>query len=216
MAATPKKRTAKGSPVAAATGEPIGKWAQVLAETHEAGKAIEPFEITENLVLQPPTPARAKRLGAAQNAAQAAVAAMFNAAKFGATAEEVAQIQKLIEDSEVEYTKALVGDAEFPAVDAYFAERAEWERDAFITALKKQFLRLPDEEEIDLIDRVTKLEAALAEHDEQHPLLAPGKGIGSSTTSSTTGMQSRETSPESSTESTPETGAEAPVPGPNS
>lgn len=216
MAATPKKRTAKGSPAASAAGAPVGKWAQVLADTHEAGKAIEPFEITENLVLYPPTPARAKRLGAAQNAAQAAIAAMFNAAKFGATGQEVSEIQRLIEDSDLEYTKALIGDNEFDAVEEYFADKPEWQRSAFIEAIKKQFLRLPDDDEVDLQDRVGKLEEALAEAAPDHPLLAPGKGNESSTTSSTTGMQSRETSPESSTESTPETGAEAPVPGPNS
>lgn len=214
--ATPKKRTSKGSPTTAA-GEPVGKWAQVLAETHAAGKAIEPFEITETLVLHPPTPARARRIGAAQNAAQAAVAAMFNAAKFGASADEVKQIQDLMESCEDEYTKALIGDDEYPAVEAYFAQRPEWERAAFVDALKKQFLRLPDEDEVDLQERVDKLQDALAELDPEHPLLTtPGKGGGSSTTSSTTGMKSRETSPESSTESTPETGAAEPAPGPNS
>lgn len=215
--ATPKKRTAKGSPAAIAAGEPVGKWAQVLAETHAAGKAIEPFEITESLVLYPPTPERAKRIGAATNAAQAAIAAMFNAAKHGASAGEVAEIQALMESCDDEYTKALIGDNEHDAVQTYFAERPEWERSAFIEALKKQFLRLPDDDVVDQDDRVAKLEEALAEVAPEHPLLTtPGKDSESSTTSSTTGMQSRETSPESSTESTPETGAEAPVPGLNS
>lgn len=214
--AAPKKRTAKASPVAAAAGEPVGKWAQVLAETHAAGKAIEPFEITENLVLYPPTPARAKRIGAATNAAQAAVGAMFNAVKFGAPPEEVQQIQDLMERCDVEYTKAIVGDDEYDAVQEYFANRPEWEREAFIDAIKKQFLRLPDEDEVDLNERVEQLEKALAELDENHPLLTPGKGNESSTTSSTTGMQSRETSPESSMESMPETGAAEPGPGPSS
>lgn len=213
MAATPKKRTAKGSPAVTA-GEPVGKWAQVLAETHAAGKAIEPFEITENLVLYPPTPDRARRMGAAQNAAQAAIAAMFNAAKHGASAEEVQQIQDLMERSETEYTRALVGDNEYEAVQGYFANRAEWQREAFIDAIKKQFLRLPDDDEVDLHERVSELEEALGDLDENHPLLtAPGKGNGSSTTSSTTGMSSRETSPSTSTESMPETGAEEPGPG---
>uniref|UniRef100_A0AAU8GNU2 Tail assembly chaperone n=1 Tax=Mycobacterium phage Farewell TaxID=3158893 RepID=A0AAU8GNU2_9CAUD len=207
MAATPKKRTAKGSSVAAAAGEPIGKWAQVLAETREAGGVIEPFEITADLVLYPPTPARAKAMGAAQNAAQAAIAAMFNAAKFGATPEEVDRIQQTIEAADLKYTKALIGDDEFEAVEAYFAHRGAWERDVFLTALKKQFLRLPDEEEIDFEERTYQLEEALREVAPDHPLLAPGKGNESSTTSSTTGMSSRPTSPENSTESTPETGS---------
>lgn len=212
--AAPKKRTAKGSPVAVATGDPVGKWAQVLAETHAAGKAIEPFEITENLVLYPPTPARAARIGAATNAAQAAVAAMFNASKHGAPPEEVKQIQELMEQCDLEYTKAIVGDDEFDAVQQYFEGRGEWEREAFINALKKQFLRLPDQDEIDLKERVGELEQALKDVDPEHPLLTtPGKGNESSTTSSTTGMQSRETSPSTSTESTPETGAEEPGPG---
>lgn len=216
MAATPKKRTAKGSSVAAAAGEPIGKWAQVLAETREAGGVIEPFEITADLVLHPPTPARAKAMGAAQNAAQAAIAAMFNAAKFGATPEEVEQIQQTIEAADLKYTKALIGDDEFEAVEAYFAHRGAWERDVFLTALKKQFLRLPDEEEIDFEERTYQLEEALREVAPDHPLLAPGKGNESSTTSSTTGMSSRPTSPENSTESTPETGSGEPGPGLNS
>ena len=66
--AAAQKKAAKGSPRAAsprvvtAGGEPVGRFAQVLAETRAAGLAIEQFEITDDLVLFPPNKARQRQL----------------------------------------------------------------------------------------------------------------------------------------------------------
>ncbi len=190
-----QRKAAKDSPVTTVAGEPTGKWAEVLAKTRTAGKAIEPFEITDGLVLYPPTPARAKAMGRATLAAQSAVTASVNAVRNGATAEEAAEISAVLEAADLAYTIALIGEDQFPAVEEFFAVRGEWEREAFLNALKQQFLRLPEQEGVcETCGRVTdEVEA--------------GKGDGSSTSSSTTGMTSRETSPDTSEEPEPETGA---------
>lgn len=209
----------RGGPgaVSVAAGPPTGKWAQVLTETRAKGKAIEPFEITEGLVLHPPTPKRVKAMSRATLACQAAIKASVNAVTTGASPAQVDEIRDAIEAADEAYTRALVGDEAFDAVEEFFAERGEWEREAFYDALKTQFLRLPTEEDVDRVEelenQVTSLLEALAEADPEHRLIAeiagelPGKANGSSTTSSTTGMTSRPTSRDTSTESEPGTGA---------
>lgn len=190
-----KKITKAAPPALVAGGEPTGKWAEVLAKTRAEGKAIEPFEVTADLVLYPPTPARSKAMSAATLAAQAAIAASVNAVQYGATADEVTAIRQRMEAADLAYTEALFGADKLPAVEAFFADKGEWERQAFIDAVKKQFLRLPEQ------DGVCETCGHVFDED------AAGKGDGSSTTSSTTGMSSRETSPDTSEEPEPETGA---------
>lgn len=195
----------------------MGRWAQVLAEGQKTpGLAIDPFQITEDLTLQPLTPGRARALGAAQAAYFTALTALGNAQRFGASKEEMVSIQERIDESSDAYARALYGD-EHDAVVAYFATQAAWKQELFVDALKKQFLRLPGDdgcpvcayEPGELEDRVEQLEKALAEIDPEHPALGGevGKEPGSSTSSSTTGTNSSETSPTSSTASTSGTGA---------
>lgn len=214
-----KKTAGKANPAATksvAAGAPTGRWAEVLTETRAKGRAIEPFEITADLVLSPPTPKRVQAMSRATLAVQAAITASVNAVKFGASQQEVSEIRDAIEAGDDAYTRALVGDDKYEAVQEYFAERGEWEREAFYEALKEQFLRLPSEEEQSRIEvlesQVTKLIEALATSDPDNQVIAeilgetPGKGNDSSTTSVTTGTSSKETSPDTS-ESGPETGA---------
>lgn len=205
-----RKRTSKGSPVTApVVGEPVGRWAKVLAEGQEIpGFAIEPFEVTDDLVLQPLTPRRASKLGAAQNAYLVALAAMANAQRFGATKEETEQIQASIDASITAYNEALFGEDEYPRVVEYFADQPAWKQELFVTAVKQQFQRLPDDGgcktcghiEGAAEERIKELSAALAELDKDHPALGEpvGKDSGSSTTSSTTGTSSSQTSPPTS------------------
>lgn len=182
-AKTPRRRSPATLTVA---GEPVGEWAKVLAETREKGKAIEPFRVTADLVLYPPTPERAKKMSAATLAAQAAIAAAGSAIQMGATPAEVKELQKTIEEADTAYTEGLLGKDELPLVDAFFADKGEWQRQTFIEAVKKQFLQLPDAGECPSCGRALDEDAA-------------GKGLESSTSSSTTGVNSRETSPLSST-----------------
>lgn len=204
MAATtpPKKRPPRARPVTApVSGEPVGRWAQVLAEGQGIpGLAIYPFEVTADLILQPLTPRRSSKLGAAQNAYLVGLAAMANAQRFGAKPDEVKEIQTAIDDALVAYNEALFGEADYPRVTEYFIDEPAWKQELFVDAIKTQFLRLPDEDgckscgHIEGADaeRIAALEAALAELDNEHPLL--GKPVGkepeSSTTSSTTGPTS--------------------------
>lgn len=212
MATKPRK----GAPSTVADGAPVGRWAEVLTETRSKGKAIEPFQITKDLVLQPPTTKRVRAMSRATLAAQAAITASVNAVRNGATQAEVTEIRDAIEAADDAYTRALVGPDQIDAVETYFEDRGDWEREAFYEALKVQFLRLPSEEDEDRIDQleqqVTALLEALSRAEPEHPLIAeiageqPGKGSDSSTTSGTTGTNSKVTSPTTS-ESEPETGA---------
>lgn len=208
MAATRKPKSAATSTPAAdnsfAAGEPTGRWAEVLAATREANRDIKPFEVTEGLVLYPPTPIRARGMSMATQQAQAAVAASVNAVRNGATQAEMNEIVGRIEEADLEYTKHLLGDEKtLAAVEGFFADRGDWERNAFIDAVKNQFLRLPDDGRCQTCGQVVDHEQA-------------GKDSKSSSTSSTTGMNSKETSDSTSTESEPETGAQTDSPGTSS
>jgi hypothetical protein len=186
-----------------AAGEPTGRWAEVLAATRAANLDIKPFEITDDLVLYPPTPERARGMSRATAAAQAAVAASVNAVRNGASQAELDEISQQIEAADLEYTRDLVGPDKHDAVEAYFADKGQWERDAFIDAIRNQFLRLPE-------DGVCKHCGQVIDHDQA------GKGNPSSNTSSTTGMNSRVTSEPALEESEPETGAPTDSPGTSS
>lgn len=226
-----KRSPAPAPVVAPVAGEPIGRWARVLAEGLDTpGLAIDPFEVTADLVLKPLTPRRATKLGAAQTSYLSALAASANAAQFGATQDQVDEINKAIADSLAAYNEALFGETEYPLVVEYFANDDAWKQELFVDAVKRQFLRLPDEDgkcptcshtpggpEA----RIAELEAALLDLDPEHPLIVEGGGqvgkeLGSSTTSSTTGTNSKKTSSQSVTESTPGTGSAEPDPGPSS
>jgi hypothetical protein len=203
-----EKKTKVTPPPTVAGGEPTGAWARVLADTRAKGKAIEPFEITEGLVLSPPTPTRARAMARATLSVQAAIAASVNAIKFGADQAGVDAIQSQLEAGDAAYTRALLGDDNYDAVQEFFANKGQWELEAFYTAIKVQFLKEPTEEELTRIeqleDQVTQLVAAVKRLDPDNPVLAeiagerPGKGPESSTTSTTTGQTSNPTSPDTS------------------
>lgn len=248
MAPAARKKATKGSPVRAprnavsVTGEPTGRFAQILAETRAAGIGIDKFDITEELVLYPPRPHQVKaidRTSAAHLAAQiasiravqdggppipdfvppapdaspetiAAYAEAINAVRearkgwFQQQQQEREEIHQQLEAAETAYNEALMGGTEqYERVQEFFADRGDWERQAFEHALKSQFLRLPTDGRCQLCGTVVDEEAA-------------GKELTSSTSSSTTGMSSRPTSPTTSEELTPETGSAEPAPGPSS
>lgn len=181
---------------------PVGKWAKVLAEGQRTpGVAIEPFEVYAGLTLQPLTPRRATKLDATQVAYFTALAASANAQRFGASKDEVAEIQERVEEALGAYNEALIGEDEYPLVQEYFADRPAWMQELFLNEVRRQFLRLPDDDGTcqvcghtpgALEKRIESLEAALRELDERHPVLGGelGKEVESSTTSSTTGKSS--------------------------
>lgn len=223
MAAAPKKAR-KGSPAAAsprvvtAGGEPTGRFAQVLAETREAGLAIEPFEITEDLVLYPPTKARQKQLQEASAAyilAQAVAVELIKVqapvpddddekVRWAQTQQEALRnAYEQAEKAEQAYNEALFGGAEtYQRVQEFFADRPEWEQRAFENAVNEQFRQLPKDGLCQACGQVV----------DQNEGESEGESSGSS---STTGTSSTTTSP-SNSESTPETGSEEPGPGPSS
>ncbi|MCX2931408.1 hypothetical protein ORI20_14075 [Mycobacterium sp. CVI_P3] len=176
-------------------GEPTGRWAEIRAKTISEGKGVEPFEIAEGLVLYPPTPARSRAMNAATMATQAAIAAAANAVRTGAKKAETDEIQKQMEDCDRAYAEALLGGPDVLAqVEAYFADKGQWELDLLLDAVKTQFLQLPDDGICQHCGQVVDADAA-------------GKGEGSSTTSTATGMSSRQTSPDTAEASAPATGA---------
>ena len=223
MAAAPKKAR-KGSPAAAsprvvtAGGEPVGRFAQVLAETREAGLAIEPFEITDDLVLYPPNRFRQRQIDDSSQAyifaRSVAIELMkVRAPDFEDAAEmtrwvetqknALAEANKLASEAELSYNEALFGGPEaYQRVQEFFADRPEWEHRAFENALNEQFRQLPKDGICQACGQVV----------DQREGESEGESSGSS---STTGTSSTTTSP-SRSESTPGTGSEEPDPGPSS
>lgn len=223
---TKKKTATKGSPPAAsrvravtAAGEPIGRFAEVLREARAAGLAIEPFQITDDLVLLPPTESQMKDLehySSAYLLAQASALQLLRSQ--GAAPDdhearvtwaqqrnaELDAARIMAEDAEQKFNETLFGGPEtYPRVNEYFASRPGWEKQAFIDAVNQQFRRLPK-------DGVCK--ACGTTVDER----AGESGGESSGGSSTAGTNSTPTSPSTATEPTPSTGSEAPDPGPSS
>lgn len=219
------KKAAKGSPRAAsprvvtAGGEPTGRFAQVLAETREAGLAIDDFEITADLVLTPPTEARQKALeesSAAYLLAQSVAVDLIRTqgaapddpdkrTRWAQTQQEALRnATKAAEDAERAFNVALFGGEDvYQQVQEFFADRPDWERKAFESAVNQQFRRLPKD---------GKCQACGHQVDER---LGESEGE-SSGLSSTTGTSSKTTSPSNSTEPTPETGSAESAPGPSS
>lgn len=226
---SPKKKTAtKGSSpaasrtavrVVAAGGEPAGSFARVLQEARQAGLAIEPFVITDDLILQPPTEAQMRDLehySASYLLAQGSTLQLMRSQDAAPEdhEERLAWAQKrnaeldkcrqMAEEAEQKFNETLFGGAEmYQRVDEYFATRPGWEREVFIDAVNQQFRRLPK-------DGVCKACGSVV--DER----AGESAGGSSGGSSTAGMSSTPTSPSSSTEPTSSTGSEVLVPGPSS
>ncbi|OCB09226.1 hypothetical protein A5717_25975 [Mycolicibacterium porcinum] len=225
MAATsPKKKaTAKGSSgaprVVAAPGEPTGRFAQLLAQARHKGMAIEPYEITEDLVLQPPTEDRLKaldQLSAAHILAQAAVVDLMRTQ--GEPPDdhelrmvwskqrnaELAEAYRACEDAVTSYNVVLFGgEDEYQRVNEFFATRPEWEKRAFEQDIREQFLRLPVDDVCPACHQVVNPE--VGESDAE-----------SSGTSTTSGTTSTSTSPENSAAATSGTGSEDLDPGSSS
>ncbi|MHA0288268.1 hypothetical protein ACXYX3_17685 [Mycobacterium sp. C3-094] len=223
--AAAQKKAAKGSPRAAsprvvtAGGEPVGRFAQVLAETRSAGLAIEQFEITDDLVLFPPNKARQRQLEQASAAyilAQSVAVDLIRTQgeppedqderiRWAQTQQEALRnAYETAEKAEQAFNEALFGGPEvYQRVNEYFDPRPEWERQAFENAINEQFRRLPKNGCCQACGQVV----------DQHEGESEGESSG---LSSTSGTSSKTTSPSSSTEPTLETGSEDSVPGPSS
>ncbi|MBU8830829.1 hypothetical protein [Mycolicibacterium goodii] len=222
-ATSPKKKATKGSPsaprVVASPGEPTGRFAQLLAQARHKGMAIEPYEITEDLVLYPPTEERLKaldQLSAAHILAQAAVVDLMRTQ--GKPPEdheqrmvwaqqrnaELAEAYKQVEEAVTAYNVALFGgEDEYQRVNEFFATRPEWEKRAFEQDIREQFLRLPVDNTCPACHQVVNPEAGESEAE-------------SSGTSTTSGTISTSTSPENSAAPTSGIGSEATDPGSSS
>lgn len=222
--AAPKKRASKGSPavvsprVVPPVGEPVGHFARVLAEARSAGLAIEPFEITADLVLQPPSQARLKQMDEASAAyllAQTVAANLIGTQgdppqdpeerQRWATTQQAAlrNATDTANEAEQRFNEALYGGPDvLQRVEEFFADRPGWEKQAFASAVNQQFRRLPKDGKCVACQRVVDAQA--------------GESVGgSSGTLSTSGTSSTPISPPN-TEPTSMTGSEEPVHGPSS
>lgn len=200
-------------------GEPFGAFARVLAETREAGLAIEPFDITEDFVLQPPSEARMKKLeqsSAAYLLAQAVAVGLIrtqgdppedtDARIAWAETQQKAlkQAYETAEAAETAYNEALYGDADvLQRVEEFFADRPGWQKQAFANAVNQQFRRLPKDGACSVCGQAVDAEAGES-------------GGESSGGSSISGESSKVTSPSTVTELMHVTGLEEPAPGPSS
>lgn len=222
--AAPKRKTTKVSPTAAprvvsAAGEPIGRFAQVLADTRAAGMAIDDFDIAEGLVLPPPTELRMKALeqcSAAYLLAQATAVSLIRTQGDAPDdlderitwaqkqQQALANAYQAAEDAELAFNVALFGGEElYQQVQEFFTERPNWEKAAFETAVNQQFRRLPVDGCCQACGQAVDAEAGES----------AGESSGGSSTSS---QSSKETSPSTLMEPMPATGSEDSDPGPSS
>jgi hypothetical protein len=207
--------------VVSVSGEPIGRFARILAEARDKGLAVEPYEVTEELIIYPPTETRLKALDQASAAhllAQAAAVDLVRSqgvppdtadheARVQWASQRNAELQAAYEQAEKAldaYNIAFFGGEDvYQRVNEFFAGRDYMERRLFEKDIKEQFLKLPVDDKCQACGQVVDP--------------TPGEPVGeSSGGSSTSGTSSTETSPESSTEPTSSTGSEEPDPGPSS
>jgi hypothetical protein len=109
---------------------------------------------------------------------------------------ELKACQEMAEEAEEAYTQALIGADSNQRVQEFFADRPDWQREVFVDAVTKRFLRLPDDGRCLACGHVDPKERSSA--------------LTSAIGSSTTGMKSPPTSPSTSEEPTPTTGSEEP------
>lgn len=225
-AASPKKKATKGSPsptprVVSVGGEPTGAFARVLAETRAAGLAIERFEITEDLVLEPPTETQmdlVEQYSAAYLLAQSSALNLLRSQPPAPEDHEEratwAQQQQealnnaytIAKEAERKFNEALYGGPEMlQRVEEFFTGRPGWEKQAFASAVNQQFRRLPKDGCCAACGQVVDEQAGESD----------GESSGGSSTSGTSSNVTSPT-PESSEGSTPATGSEEPGPGPSS
>lgn len=246
------KKSAKGSLAAAsprvvtAAGEPFGRFAEVLAKTRAAGLAVDEFEITEELILYPPTETRMHAMEQTQAAyllAQASAVSLIRTQgdppaipEKGAAPEDPAE-WAAFEAAYAERVKAVYEQREAWAQSQQDALRAAYKQcdeaeQAFNEALyggpdmlqrvEEFFAGRPDWEKKAFAQAVSEQFRRLP-HDGRCQACGTvvdqqaGEDAGeSSTTSSTTGTSSKGTSPSTSTESTPATGSADSDPGTSS
>jgi len=198
---TAAKKKSPAASAAAGVGVPVGRWAQVLAKAQDTpGLLIEPFEVYDGLTLYPMTPARSKKYSDAQLAYFSALAARANAAKFGATQDEVDAIIKQTNAALDAFNEALFGEREYPLVEEYFANQGAELKNLFVEEVRKQFLREMDTGQCAVCSRDgTCPHCGKNDLDGSEGEETPGEGSGESPTSeSTTGLSSTETSPTTS------------------
>ncbi len=214
--AAPRRSSAAAPVVVPVAGEPTGRFAEVLAEARRAGMAVEPYEITEDLVLYPPDPDRTMALdkySAAYLLAQTSAVMLVQTAptppsdpaerlKFAEQqTAEVENAWRHAEECLTRYNEALFGGPDvYQRVTEFFRARPDWEKKAFEQDIKEKFLRLPHDGKCQACGQVV---------DPKAPSAAPE----SSTASSTTGPTSLGISPDTSAVPTPLTGSEVPAPG---
>jgi hypothetical protein len=109
---------------------------------------------------------------------------------------ELKACQEMAEEAEEAYTEALIGADDNQRVQEFFAERPDWQREAFVDAVTRRFLRLPDDGRC--------LACGHADPKERSSALTSATG------SNTTGMKSPPTSPSTSEEPTLTTGGAEP------
>lgn len=169
------KRPIKTSAI---VGEPAGRLLELSLETN----VPDPYVITEDIVIAPPTKNAAKRMNEAHQAVVVYGAILSGLLRrTGENAphnEELTELSKLIENAENDYNRAFFGDAH-DAVMAFFDERPQPLWEAFTRDIRAHFL--PSEPEDDKDERITQLTEALQAVDPNNPVLTEGKELELST-----------------------------------
>lgn len=172
-----------------------GRWGELASEI----TAVEPYVITDDLVITPLTRRRRKKLRAAQTAYMLAAARLADVVKAieddkesGVSDDQmVMRIQKLVDDAEAAYDEALFGDAK-PAVYEYFEDQNDEYWDAMYTDVHSKLVhRIAPPE-----DSCSKCGRAFEDADVEEGKAASESS--SSTSSTDSGTPSKVTSVQSS------------------
>ena len=166
--ASPKKPLKTSAVIA----EPAGRLLELSLETN----LPEPYRISEDIVIQPPTKNSAVKLNEAHHAV-IVYGAMLQGllARTGAdtaSAGDLQQVSDLIEAAEDDYNRAFFGDAH-DAVMEFFSERPQRLWAVFIKDIRAHFM--PSEPADDKDERIAQLTEALTAVDPHNPALTAGK-----------------------------------------
>lgn len=115
-------------------GVPAGRLAELQAETNLS----KPYVVTENIVITPPTKARADAIRESQMVVLIYNQLLNEAMKRTVTEDELNGLTKYIKEAEQKYNEAFFGD-QYGAVVDFFATQDDRLWNAFQTDIQRQF-----------------------------------------------------------------------------
>lgn len=129
-----KKPVARRVPAILTRGVPAGRLAELQAETNLS----EPYVVTEDIVITPPTKARADEIRESQMVVLIYNQLLNEAMRRTVTEDELTGLTKYIKEAEAKYNEAFFGD-QYNNVVAFFATQDDRLWTAFQKDIQSQF-----------------------------------------------------------------------------